>query len=52
MEEMSDSLKVPRQEFEDAIRALLRTPPTPANKIEGKRPRKPGARKPGPKKRG
>ena len=46
-----DSVKVPEDAFKAAIRALLNTPPTPAEKIEGKRPRPAGARKPGPKKK-
>ena len=44
--------KVPRTEFEAVIKALLSTPPTPAKAIEGKRPRKADARRPGPEKRG
>jgi hypothetical protein len=42
--------KVPEDDFKAVIRALLNTPPTPASTIEGKRTRKAGARKPGPKK--
>ena len=48
---MADIPKVPKAEFEAVIKALLNTPPMPADAIEGKRPRKAGARKPGPKKR-
>jgi hypothetical protein len=49
---MADSLKVPEDEFKAVIRALLNTGPMPASAIEDKRPRKAGAKKPGPKKRG
>jgi hypothetical protein len=49
---MSESLKVPRAEFEAVIKALLHTPPMPANAITGKRLRKEGAKRPGPQKRG
>ena len=44
--------KVPRAEFEAVTKALLATPPTPASAIEGKRPRKSDAKRPGPQKRG
>jgi len=44
--------KVPEDEFKAVIRALLNTPPMPADAIEGKRPRKADAKRPGPKKRG
>lgn len=44
--------KVPRAEFEAVIKALLNTPPMPANAITDKRPRKANAKRPGPKKRG
>ena len=44
--------KVPREEFEAVIKALLNTPPMPANAITDKRPRKEGAKRPGPQKRG
>jgi hypothetical protein len=44
--------KVPRAEFEAVIKALLRTPPMPANAITDKRPRSADAKRPGPKKRG
>ena len=44
--------KVPKDEFEAVIKALLNTPPMPASTIEGKRPRRSDAKKPGPKKRG
>jgi len=43
--------KVPREEFEAVIKALLKTPPTPAGAIEGKRSRKADAKRPGPQKR-
>jgi hypothetical protein len=49
---MAQSLKVPEDEFKAAIRALLNTPPTPADEITNKRPRRADAKKPGPKKRG
>ena len=49
---VAESLKVPEDEFKAVIRALLNTPPMPASAIEGKRPRKADAQKPGPKKRG
>ena len=48
---VAESLKVPADQFKAMIRALLNTPPTPASAIEGKRPRKADARRPGPKKR-
>jgi hypothetical protein len=38
---MSDSLKVPKKQFEDVIRALLNTPPMPASAIPRKREAKP-----------
>ena len=44
--------KVPRAEFEAVIKALLSTPPMPASAITDKRPRKDGAKRPGPQKRG
>jgi hypothetical protein len=44
--------KVPRAEFEAVIKSLLNTPPMPANAITDKRPRKEGAKRPGPQKRG
>jgi hypothetical protein len=44
--------KVPRAEFEAVIKALLNTPPMPANAITDKRPRKADAKRPGPQKRG
>ena len=47
---MANIPKVPRAEFEAVIKALLATPPMPANAIEDKRPRKADAKKPGPKK--
>jgi hypothetical protein len=47
-----DTIKVPRAEFEAVIKALLSTPPMPANAITDKRPRKEGAKRPGPQKRG
>jgi len=40
--------KVPKAEFEAAIRALLNTPATPATAITNKRPRKADSMKPGP----
>jgi hypothetical protein len=43
--------KVPKDQFEAVIKALLNTPPMPASTIEGKRPRRADAKKPGPKKR-
>jgi DNA-directed RNA polymerase subunit RPC12/RpoP len=43
--------KVPREEFEAVIKALLKTPPMPAGAIEGKRSRKADAKRPGPQKR-
>jgi hypothetical protein len=48
---MADIPKVPEDQFEAVISALLNTPPMPANAIEGKRPRRADAKKPGPKKR-
>jgi hypothetical protein len=48
---VAESLKVPEDAFKAALRALLNTPPTPASKIESKRPRGIDAKKPGPKKR-
>jgi hypothetical protein len=52
MELMPKPLKVPKDAFEAAIRALLNTPAIPAAKITDKRTRDPEAKKPGPKKRG
>jgi hypothetical protein len=50
---VAEPLKVPRAEFEAVIKALLNTPPMPANAITDKRPRKADAKRPGPpKKRG
>jgi len=43
--------KVPKDQFEAVIRALLNTPPMPADKITDKRRRRPDAKKPGPKKK-
>lgn len=48
---MANIPKVREDEFKAAMRALLKTPPTPAIAIEGKRPRKADGQKPGPKKR-
>ncbi len=45
---MTDILKVPKEKFEAVVRALLKTPPMSASAIEGKRPRKANAKKPGP----
>lgn len=49
---MPDIPKVPQDQFEAVIRALLNTPPMPADEITDKRPRRADAKKPGPKKRG
>jgi hypothetical protein len=48
---VADIPKVPEDQFKAVMRALLNTPPMPSSAIEDKRPRKAGARKPGPKKR-
>jgi hypothetical protein len=45
---MPDAVKVPEDEFKAIIRALLKMALMPASGIEGK----PGAKRPGPKKRG
>jgi hypothetical protein len=45
-----DTLKVPKEQFEAAIRALLNTPPSPASDIPKKREAK--AKKRAGKKRG
>jgi hypothetical protein len=37
---MADSLKVPKEQFESVIRALLNTPPMPASDIPRKREQK------------
>jgi hypothetical protein len=42
---MAESVKVPKEEFERVIRALLNTPPTPMADIPRKRPPK-NAKKP------
>jgi len=47
---MAESLKVDKDQFEAAIRALLNTPPTPAAGIPRKREQKPVKRR--AKKRG
>ena len=49
---MTESLKVPKEQFEAVIKALLSTPPMPANAITGKRPRKVNAKRPERQKRG
>jgi hypothetical protein len=49
---MASIPKVLRAEFEAVIKALLSAPPMPVTAIEGKRPRKDGAKRPGPQKRG
>jgi hypothetical protein len=49
---VAESVKVPRAEFEAVIKVLLQTPPMPASAITDKRPRKEGAKRPGPQKRG
>jgi hypothetical protein len=46
---MKQDLKVPVDEFKAVIRTLLNTAPMPASAIEDKRPRKAGAKRPGPK---
>jgi hypothetical protein len=48
---VAESVLVEAEAFKTAIRALLIAPPTPANAIEKKRPRKKDAKRPGPKKR-
>jgi hypothetical protein len=48
---MADISKVPKDQFEAVIKALLNSPLMPANAIEGKQPRRADAKKPGPKKR-
>ena len=48
---MAAHVKVPKAEFEAVIKSLLAAPPMRADAIEGKRPRKADAQKPGPKKR-
>jgi len=50
-ETVAESVKVPEDQFKAVMRALLNTPPTPADKITDKRERRPDAKKPGPKKR-
>ena len=42
--------KVPEDQFKAVMRALLNTPPMPADEITNKRPRRTDAKKPGPKK--
>jgi hypothetical protein len=47
---VAESVKVPKEEFEAVIRALLNTPPTPMADIPRKRD-DPKAGKPGPTKK-
>jgi hypothetical protein len=49
-EPVAEFLKVRKEDFEAVIKALLATRPTSAKTIEGKRPRRADAQKPGPKK--
>ena len=48
---VAESVKVDADAFKAALRALLNTPITPADKITDKRQRNPEAKKPWPKKR-